>query len=1041
MPPRTPYEEAVLAIWSDVLGCANIGVYDDFFELGGHSLLAPKVVSRIRKVFGVQIPVMGLFECPTVAALAAAVAAQSSTEESRVVTRRPPDAEPVLSFDQQRLWLENQLLPGAAYNVHGRRRLSGALDVGALEASVRAILLRHEALRTRFPVVDGRPVQIVDDLDGWRLDFADLTGTGGDAAAAANRLADEQASTPFDLADGPLFRCLLIRLGEQEHLLSVTMHHIVSDAWSVGVFVRELSALYRAGGNVAGTDLPALPIQYRDYAVWQRGRLAGEALKHEVAYWREHLEGAPPALSMPAAHRRAIARRSGDRVRADLSVADTTGLHTLCRNHGVSPFMALLAALATVLGRWSGQRDVVIGVPIAGRTDAGTDMLIGFFVNTLPIRVDLTGDPTFADLLARVRRVCLDGYAHAEAPVDVLVEELQVTRDPRRTPLFEVILNVIGSPETEEISGIAVEPMETPALPTKFDLTVNAQECDGALNLHVDFNADRYLASMVGNLVTQVRTLLRDAVDDPTKGILDYRLAPATPPPGPGRIEADHARPARPAPAADRVAVATADGEWTYGWLAAAAEQIATRLPREARVGLIRRPSAAFCAAVLAGHRSGVAYSVIEPDNEVPLAYLGVEAVLDVAEVDLDDTAPAASAPPPDAEPFGLTGDDRVTVLGNPPGGLVSAMSSAFAAGATFIMPPLSFPADPAAWLRDNSITAVYLGPAQLRAIAGPLPALRCALVDNTGELIAHDVETLRRAAPAGRFVGVYRAGRGDRPLATFEVPGGWALSDAPLRVPLGTELPGGSAELLHPGGQPAAVGEVAEVCVGAHRTGDLARRWADGTLEFVAGVGASLTADTLETVAALRDRPDVRDAVVIERADHDGNPVLVGYLAGPDPAPTGSAIRQSLVVRLPEYLIPEHFFVLDDLPRTADGEYDLAALPEPAEDGGSADTYVAPRTPMEQQLTGIFEELLEVDRVGVHDTFFELNGFSLLATQLASRIREAFHVELSLREVFGSPTVESLAQLILRAQSELSGAADIEALLDEIDAATTERG
>jgi non-ribosomal peptide synthetase component F/acyl carrier protein len=1037
MPPRTPYEEAILAIWSDVLGCSDFGVYDDFFELGGHSLLAPKVVARIRKTLGVHIPVMDFFESPTVAALASVVAAQSSAEP-RVVSRRSPNAEPVLSFDQQRLWLENQLLPGAAYNVHGRRRLVGAVDVAALEASVRAILMRHEALRTRFPVVDGRPVQVVDDLDDdWHLHVEDLTSVDGDRADIARRLADGQASTPFDLAAGPLFRCLLVRLSDTEYVLSITMHHIISDAWSVGLFVRELSALYQVGGDVDRTDLPALSVQYRDYAVWQRGRLVGETLEREVSYWREHLDGASPALTMPAAHRRAVARQSGDRVRAELSKEKTVALHELCRKHGVSPFMALLATLATVLGRWSGQRDVVIGVPIAGRTDAGTDTLIGFFVNTLPIRVDLSGDPTFAELLGRVRQVSLDGYAHSEAPVDVLVEELQVTRDPRRTPLFEVILNVIGSPEAEQISGVAVEPMDTPALPSKFDLALNAQESHGALQFHLDFNADRYKAPMVRALVSHLETLLRAAVEDPTKGILDYDFQPASPTP------VDRSAPAlfeRPAPPPERVAVVDADGEWTYQWLGRAADLIAQRIPRSEHLGVVRRPTAAFIAAVLACVKAGASYSVIEADSQVPLQYLGVSAVLDVADgsVDLSGT----SSPSPGhsfldggwaVERFGLTSDDRFAALSNHPGLLISAVSSAFAAGATLFMPPSSFSGDISTWLQTNAINVVYVNPPQLRALAGPLPALRYAFVDNSGELISHDIESLHRLSPTCRLIGVYRVGRDGRPLATYEVPDDWRLPTAPLRVPLGTELPGTPTRLRHPAGQPATVGEVAEMCFGTYQTGDLARRWTDGTLEFVAKLGASLTSDPVETVAALRDVPDVADAVVTELVDADGNPTLVGYVTGPDPSQGAAAIRQSLVVRLPEYLIPKHLFVLDSLPRTPDGDYDLSGLPEPDEGSSAVDSYVAPRTPIERGLTEIFEELLGVEQVGVHDTFFELNGFSLLATRLASRIRETFKVELSLREVFGSPTVESLAQLILRTQSELSNAEELEALLNEI--------
>jgi hypothetical protein len=263
----------------------------------------------------------------------------------------------------------------------------------------------------------------------------------------------------------------------------------------------------------------------------------------------------------------------------------------------------------------------------------------------------------------------------------------------------------------------------------------------------------------------------------------------------------------------------------------------------------------------------------------------------------------------------------------------------------------------------------------------------------------------------------------------------GWEPGTAPLRVPLGAELGADAVELRHPTGQPAAVGEVAELHAGDRRTGDLVRRWADGTLEYVGEVGANPAHDPVQTVRALRDLPDVTDAVVTEWADADGNPVLVGYLAGPDPARDSAAIRQHLIPRLPRYLLPAHLFVLDAVPRTPDGDYDLDALPEPDEDDLDGDRYVAPRTPVERRLAEIFEELLGLGRIGVHDSFFELNGFSLLATQMTSRVREAFQVELPLREVFGSPTVEGVAQLILWKQSEQSDAATLEAMLAEIEA------
>lgn len=1046
-PARTPVEDTIAAIWADVLGRTAIGVFDDFFELGGHSLLAPRVVARIRKTLGVHIPVMDFFDAPTVAQLAMVVAARSSSQP-QVIGRRAPDAAPVLSFDQQRLWLENQLLPGAAYNVHGRRRLVGAVDVTSLEASIRVILARHESLRTRFPTADGQPQQIVDDADPkWRLDVRDLRGRDGDRDATAVALADEQATTPFDLAEGPLFRCQLVRLTDTVHVLSVTMHHIVSDAWSIGLFVRELSALYQAGGDAERAGLSPLPIQFRDYAVWQRAWLSGDRLEKQLDHWRAHLAGAPPTLALPTG-RRFLAAQGGaaDTIPFELTADETTALRDLCRKHGVTPFMTLLAGLSTVLSRWSGQSDVVIGVPLASRGNPGTDAMIGFLVNTLPMRVRLAGAPTFGDLLTQVRQTALDGFTHADAPLDALVREAQATRDPRRTPLFQAVLNVMGGPEVEQVSGIEIEAMDdTPAVPSKFDLALIAKEFHGALQLQLYFNGGRFPVPVMRLLAQHLGTFLRGVLDDPARGLLDYPLepvqavSPAVKTAAPSLDIARHG---------DRIAVIDADGGWGYRWLDDAAGRIAAELGARGvgagdHLAVVRRPVAAFAATLLGCRRAGATFSVTEPDSVVPAAYLGAKLLTDVRPGTPD--AVDLSGVLADDGPTAADGDgDRYAVLSGAPGHRMAALVEAFTAGAALVLLETPVNGDVAGWLRDHRITAAYLSPPVLRAAAAApepgVPALRLVFAENTGELLAHDVTAARRLAPQGRFVSLYRVGPDGVPLASYEVPAGWRPDEAPLRVPLGVEQPGAPASLLHPAGQPAVVNEVAELHFGSHDTGDLGRRSPDGTLEFVRRVDASPLIDLAETVGALRDLPGVHDAVVVEEPGPDGETTLAGYLTGPEPGGPTAGIRQQLLLRLPGFLIPARLAVLDRLPLTADGAYDLDALGDrdPAtEDGG----YVAPRTPMERQLIEILQELLRLERIGVHDSFFELGGFSLLATQLTTRIREQFGVEPSLRDVFESPTVDELAQLIVRAQFELTDADTLDALLDEIGSVEPGRG
>jgi HemK-like putative methylase len=967
-PAAEPLEELILGIWREMLG-HPVGVQDDLVALGAHALV-PMVVSRIRNTVGVEISTMDVFESPTVAALASLVAARSvarAPAPARVVTARPPDAEPVLSFDQRRLWMESQLLPGVVYNVHGRRKLVGPLDIAILEQSVRAILTRHEALRTRFPTVGGQPVQIVDEPDQqWRLRVEDFTGTGGDRTGEACLRLDQEATTPFDLARGPLLRCLLIKLSDTEHLLGVTVHHIVSDARSIVLFVRELSALYRAGGDPGRANLSVLPVQYRDYAVWQRARLVGDELERQVSYWRRHLSGAPPVLALPAVMRPSTAQGAdADRVRCVLPEAETETLHELCRTHGVTPFMALLAALATVLGRWSGQTDVVIGVPLSGRNHRGTEDLIGSFLNILPFRVDLSGGPSFAELLRRVRQIALDGYAHGDAPFDVLVEDLKVARDPRRTPLFEVVLNVIASPESEQVSGLVVEPMDTPALFSRFDLSVTVQQVERRLRITLDFAADRCDPELLTILIDQLRALLSGAARDPARPLPQYSFVAAEP-----ALDID------PRVVADK---ATID------------------------LGLLLGQPGGLLGRVGRAAGTGADWAV---------------------------------------DRFELRAEDRFAVLSGVPEHLVSALSSAWHAGASLVLGDDWSAADieaAAGRLRGNEVTVVFTTTPTLRALlarvpAGHLPALRYAFVDNTGELLPHDVEALRAVAPGCRCVGVYRVGGDGTPLAAYPVPEGIRPDRAPLRIALGEPVSGAGLQLPLPAGQPAAVGEVGEICSASGGTGDLARRWPDGSLEFVGRAGTNPAFDPLETVAVLRDLPEVRDALVCRTTRSDGSTGLTGYLAGTLEQPDTVAILNHLRTRLPAYLVPDQLLVLDQLPRNARGEYDLPALPAGQATPGGTERYMAPRTPMETQLTGILQELLGRERIGVHDSFFELGGFSLLATHLTTRIRTEFGVDLALRDVFESPTVDELAQQIIGIQGELSGVDNLEALLAETE-------
>ncbi|HEX7240319.1 MAG TPA: condensation domain-containing protein, partial [Longimicrobiaceae bacterium] len=439
--PRTPSEERMAAIWAEVLGVERVGVEDNFFDLGGHSLLATQVASRVREAFGVELPLRAVFEAPTVAELtrrALADAAESVSAPELRALERVSRVGPV-SFAQQRLWFIDRLEPGStAYNVPLALRLRGALDPRVLELTLTEVVRRHEALRTTFDEVDGEPVQAVHPAGPVPLPAADLSGLPPEAREAeARRIVGDEAARPFDLRRGPLFYTRLLRLGAEDHVAMMAMHHIVSDGWSMGVLFREVAALYEAFARGEPSPLPEPEVQYADFAVWQRGWLTGEVLERQLAWWRERLAGAPAVLEVPTDHpRRAAPGDRGASVSRTLPHEAAERLRSLARGEGASLFMVLLAGLDVLLARWSGEEDVVVGSPVAGRGRSEVEELIGFFVNTLVLRTDLAGDPSFRELVGRVREVTLGAYEHQEVPFERLVAELSPERSLSHSPLF-----------------------------------------------------------------------------------------------------------------------------------------------------------------------------------------------------------------------------------------------------------------------------------------------------------------------------------------------------------------------------------------------------------------------------------------------------------------------------------------------------------------------------------------------------------------------------------------------------------------------------
>jgi acyl carrier protein len=520
-PPQTEIEHTLAAIWEQVLRRERIGRLDNFFEIGGHSLLATQIISRVRRTFEVELPLHRIFETPTISELAAEIAALKTGWSSQIPPLIPVSRSQdlPLSFAQQRLWVVDQLDPyNPLYNINRAWRLTGHLNVEALQQSINAIVQRHESQRTTFKTRDGEPVQVVAPTLELPLAQTDLTFLPlEEGLQEARRIADSESTQPFNLECGPLVRASLCKLAAEDHVLILTMHHIVSDAWSAAVYFRELRHLYES--LVAGS-LPALPplnIQYADYAVWQRRWMTGAVLEKELVFWRHELAGTPWLLALPTDRPRLADRTfAGTYETFRISAARLESWHQLSRETGVTPFMALLSVFGTLLARLAGAEQVVIGTDVANRIRVELEQLIGFFINLLPLKVDVTANPTFRELLDRVRTTTLGAYAHQELPFDKIVEDLRPERNSGYNPLVQVLFVMQNVPRTErQLVGLTVDPFEVTVARSKFDLAVFTSETDEGLVMHWLYSTELFSAQTIRRMARQFETLLANATAHP----------------------------------------------------------------------------------------------------------------------------------------------------------------------------------------------------------------------------------------------------------------------------------------------------------------------------------------------------------------------------------------------------------------------------------------------------------------------------------------------------------------------------------------------
>ncbi len=1118
--PRTPTEEIVARLWSDVLGVAAVGAEDDFFAIGGHSLLGMRVIARLHRAFGVELPVRTLFEARTVAQLARRIEAgrrDGRSVEPSAIVRVPRDRPLPLSFAQQRLWLLDRLEPGdTAYNLPTAWRLEGALDPAALEASLRAIVERHEALRTVFVEVDGEPRQIISDGTPLSLTLVDLSvilATEGVAELRSRASAD--AGRPFDLARGPLLRATLYRLADRDHLLLVSAHHIVSDGWSEGLLGLELSQLYGALSTGQPSPLAPLPIQPADFATWQRGWLTGAVLEAQLAYWRAKLAGAPASLDLPADRPRPPVQSTlGRTLPFELPAELRAALEALARKEGVTLFMVMLAAFQALLHRYTGQDDIVVGAPIAGRGRPEIEPLLGFFVGTLVLRAQLGPDMAFRDLLAQVRETTLDAYANQDVPFEKVVEALSPPRDLSRSPLFQVMLILQNAPASPPRLGpVSMRRAEVERETSKFDLTLQLLQDGSGLSGLIEYSTALFDEERIARMAGHLRVLLEAVVADPSAPIARLPLLTEA---ERRRVVVEWNDTARPIAdvclhetveaqvdrTPDATAVVFGQERVTYAELERRANRLANHLRTlgvgpEVLVGLCVERSVDLVVAILGILKSGGAYVPLDPaypssrlaaileDSKAAVVVTEERArgslpTLEVPAVRLDADRAVIDAASEARPASGVRGHNLAYTLftsgstGRPKGvaiehrspvallgwardvygpsdtqGTLFATSMCFDLSIFEMFVPLSTGGEvilaqnalelPSLPARDE-VTLINTVPSAMSELlrAGVPSSVRT--VNLAGEPLSNALAQQVYAVPTiARLLNLYGPTE-DTTYSTFAE----GRRETGLAPPIGRPLSNGTAYVLDRQRQPVPIGVPGEIYLGGaglargylhrpdltaerfvdnpfgpgrlYRTGDLGRFQPDGTLEYLGRIdhqvkvrGFRIELGEIESV--LGSHPGVREVVVVAREDRQGDPRLVAYVTGP--GLSVDELRARARSKLPDYMVPAAFVVLEALPLNPNGKVDRKALPPPGHVAPQVEDAAGPRDDVEAKLAAIFRNVLGLSAVGVRDSFFDLGGHSLLAVRLLAQIERVFGKALPLVTLFRARTVEQLAELI----------------------------
>ena len=1123
--PRDEVETSLYAVWSELLGHENFGIHEDFFQIGGNSLKGIQMVSRIAKIFQITLQPTDIFLNTTIDDLAAFVRnKQKDGSSSADFLIQPRPALVPLSFGQERLWFIQQLEGSSQYNVPAVLRVTGTLNVEALTYTLQTIVNRHESLRTVIIEHQGQPYQSVKEKDELKIVIVDASSYQTDAKRLSHEI-DKLINYPFDLSRDHMIRVTLIKLAEEEHVIVFVVNHIASDAWSLSILVNEVMELYASYVEGREAALPTLNTQYADYSIWQRGYLSQENLERRLNYWKEKLGGVAP-LELPTDYNRpGVASTRGASTKFVVDKKVSADIRRLSEQTGTSLFMVLLSAYKVLLHHYSGQTDISVGTSIATRPRQEFEGLIGFFVNTLALRTEVSGDASFIDLLQQVKTTTVEAYQHQDVPFEKVVDAVMRERNPARSPLFQVMMVLHNTPEIPKLRlgeiELSYEAFDQQV--SKFDITFFITETGAALQCAVEYNTDLYKEETIIRMTDHFQQLLSAIIQSPEEKIGSLSLLTRKEKAdilSLTRSKVDYPKTKtivslfeeQVLKTPEAVAIIFEQQALTYRSLNERANQLAHYLrnrgiKENSLVPLCIERSPAMMISMLGILKAGAAYVPIEPDfpeerkafiiedTNAAVIVTSTESSSTLPErdnvhvIEVDDQFSGLTSQPTDNPETGLLPNHLAYVIytsgstGKPKGVMIRhqslvdyvfglqhatgiadcrsyALVSSIATdlGNTVIYPSWIFggvlhifskeSVSDSEYVKryfiDNRIDCLKIVPSHWKALSmGEDMLLPSKLLIFGGEALQSDlVEKIRSLGVSCRIVNHYGPTETTIGKLLHEVVAGRRYDKT---VPIGKPFsnssvyvlskqkqlcPFGVAGELHIAGDGLARGYLnndhltAEKFITAsvdngedvflYRTGDLVRLQVDGNIEFIGRVddqvkirGYRVELGEIESI--LLQSNLVKQAVVLAREDKDLNKNLVAYVVGTEEFEKEFIISY-LRERLPDYMVPTIWVNLESFPLLPNGKIDRKGLPEPDAAEQLASQYQAPTNETESRLAAIWQDVLEVEQVGINDDFFELGGHSLLAVRLVSAIRKEFEVEMPIGEIFDYPTVSMLA-------------------------------